>query len=130
MKGFGDFRRVAVVIVPEEDTYKERQEKHTTDSKHNASDQSLNEMKGKKIKLNPNVYVNGEINTFILQLISHFHRLNPVGLMRSFSLNWTANRRKRKSKNSMKKERKRSKNAINAIVATVVTIIIVEVIEN
>lgn len=48
MKGFGDFKRIAVVVIPDDVTYKERQEKHTTDSKHNASDHLLNEMKGTK----------------------------------------------------------------------------------
>lgn len=45
MKGFGDFKRVAVVIIPDDATYKERLEKHTTDAKHNTSENSLNEMK-------------------------------------------------------------------------------------
>lgn len=46
MKGFGDFKRIAVVVIPDDVTYKERQEKHTGDAKHNTSDYSLNEMKG------------------------------------------------------------------------------------
>lgn len=46
MKGFGDFKRIAVVVIPDDVTYKERQEKHSGDAKHNTSDYSLNEMKG------------------------------------------------------------------------------------
>lgn len=49
MKGFGDFKRIAVVVIPDDVTYKERQEKHTGDAKHNTSDYSLNEMKGKSV---------------------------------------------------------------------------------
>lgn len=52
MKGFGDFKRIAVVVIPDDVTYKERQEKHTGDAKHNTSDYSLNEMKGEKKMIN------------------------------------------------------------------------------
>lgn len=44
MKGYGDFKRITAVIIPEDATYKERCEKQTEKT---VSDNALNEMKGK-----------------------------------------------------------------------------------
>lgn len=44
MKGYGDFKRIAAVIIPDDTTYKERCDKQ---SEKTVSDNALNEMKGK-----------------------------------------------------------------------------------
>lgn len=44
MKGYGDFKRIATVIIPDDDTYKERYDKQTEKT---VSENALNEMKGK-----------------------------------------------------------------------------------
>lgn len=44
MKGYGDFKRIAAVIIPDDAAYKERCEKQTEKT---VSDNALNEMKGK-----------------------------------------------------------------------------------
>lgn len=46
MKGYGDFKRIAAVIIPDDVTYKERCEKTTEKT---VSENALNEMKGKII---------------------------------------------------------------------------------
>lgn len=43
MKGYGDFKRIAAVIIPDEATFKERCEKQTEKT---VSENALNEMKG------------------------------------------------------------------------------------
>lgn len=43
MKGYGDFKRIAVVIIPDDDIYKERYDKQTEKT---VSENALNEMKG------------------------------------------------------------------------------------
>lgn len=43
MKGYGDFKRIAAVIIPDDDTYKERYDKQTEKT---VSENALNEMKG------------------------------------------------------------------------------------
>lgn len=45
MKGYGDFKRIAAVIIPDDDTYKERYDKQTEKT---VSENALNEMKGKQ----------------------------------------------------------------------------------
>lgn len=49
MKGYGDFKRIAVVIVPDDEKYKERCESQATDGKSVFvfSDNVINDMKGK-----------------------------------------------------------------------------------
>lgn len=44
MKGYGDFKRITAVIIPDDAIYKERCEKQTEKT---VSDNALNEMKGK-----------------------------------------------------------------------------------
>lgn len=46
MKGYGDFKRIAAVIIPEDATFKERSEKQTEKT---VSEHALNELKGEKI---------------------------------------------------------------------------------
>lgn len=43
MKGYGDFKRIAAVIIPDDATFKERSEKQTEKT---VSENALNEMKG------------------------------------------------------------------------------------
>lgn len=43
MKGYGDFKRIAAVIIPDDAAYKERCEKQTEKT---VSENALNEMKG------------------------------------------------------------------------------------
>lgn len=43
MKGYGDFKRIAAVIIPDDATFKERYEKQTEKT---VSENALNEMKG------------------------------------------------------------------------------------
>lgn len=45
MKGYGDFKRIAIVIIPEDEKYKERCE--TATEKSAFSDNAVNDMKGK-----------------------------------------------------------------------------------
>lgn len=47
MKGFGDFKRIAVIVIPDDDEHKERQEKHKELNEYNLSSSTENEMKGK-----------------------------------------------------------------------------------
>lgn len=46
MKGYGDFKRIAAVIIPDDATFKERCEKQTEKT---VTDNALNEMKGKQM---------------------------------------------------------------------------------
>lgn len=45
MKGYGDFKRIAAVIIPDDTIYKERSDKQTEKT---VSDNAVNEMKGKQ----------------------------------------------------------------------------------
>lgn len=45
MKGYGDFKRIAAVIIPDDTTYKERCDKQTEKT---VSENILNEMKGER----------------------------------------------------------------------------------
>lgn len=47
MKGYGDFKRIAAVIIPDDAAFKERSEKQTEKT---VSDNALNEMKGEPIR--------------------------------------------------------------------------------
>lgn len=47
MKGYGDFKRIAVVIIPDDEKYKERCESQATNGKSVFSDNAVNDMKGK-----------------------------------------------------------------------------------
>lgn len=49
MKGYGDFKRIAVIIIPDDATYKERCDKQTANEKSVFSDTAVNDMKGKFI---------------------------------------------------------------------------------
>ena len=56
MKGFGDFRRVSVIIVPDDDTYKERLDKHKENKDidgYLVTEHAENEMKGKRSGIGP-----------------------------------------------------------------------------
>lgn len=46
MKGFGEFRRVAVIVVPTDEEYIRRQESCKNDIDKDNSENELNEMKG------------------------------------------------------------------------------------
>lgn len=47
MKGYGDFKRIAVVIITDDATYKERCEKQSANDKNTVSENALNDMKGR-----------------------------------------------------------------------------------
>lgn len=49
MKGYGDFKRIAVVIIPDDEKYKERCESQATNGKSVFSDNAINDMKGKSL---------------------------------------------------------------------------------
>lgn len=46
MKGFGDFKRVAVVVIPDEETYKQRYDKKIENEEKQVPEIAVNEMKG------------------------------------------------------------------------------------
>lgn len=54
MKGYGDFKRIAVVIIPDDEKYKERCESQAANEKGVFSDNAINDMKGKRSQLNKN----------------------------------------------------------------------------
>lgn len=46
IKGYGDFKRTAVIIIPNDDTYKERCDQQAAADKSTVSDNAVTEMKG------------------------------------------------------------------------------------
>lgn len=46
MRGFGDFKRIAVVVIPEEEEYKQRYDKKTENEGKEMPETAVNEMKG------------------------------------------------------------------------------------
>lgn len=46
IKGYGDFKRIAVIIIPDDDMYKERTEKQAAVEKSTVTENALTEMKG------------------------------------------------------------------------------------
>lgn len=53
MKGFGDFRRVAVIVVPTEEEYARRQESCKNDIDKDNTETEQNEMKGNNANCGP-----------------------------------------------------------------------------
>lgn len=46
MRGFGDFKRLAVIIIPEDEEYKRRVDKNKETNVYTVSESTENEMKG------------------------------------------------------------------------------------
>lgn len=46
MRGFGDFKRIAVIIIPDDEEYKTRMEKNKETNVYTVSEHTENEMKG------------------------------------------------------------------------------------
>lgn len=46
MRGFGDFKRLAVIIIPEDEEYKRRVDKNKETNIYTVSESTENEMKG------------------------------------------------------------------------------------
>lgn len=70
MKGYGDFKRIAVVIIPNEEIYKERCDQQSDDDKSAVSEHQLNEMKG---KLNIKIISLKSLKKIIFSLYSELH---------------------------------------------------------
>lgn len=62
MKGYGDFKRIAAVIIPDDADYKERCEKQ---SEKTVSDNAVNEMKGKFYKTKKKIIAKNSASTLI-----------------------------------------------------------------
>lgn len=63
MKGYGDFKRIAAVIIPDDTTYKERYDKQTEKI---VSENALNEMKGKQYSIILTHQVLGRCNFMVM----------------------------------------------------------------
>lgn len=86
MKGYGDFKRIAVVIIPSDEVHKERLEKQTAEAKTIVSEHALNEMKGNIHYFFCTPHLQSSNHIFCipanLQPISYCHQLISGGSMR------------------------------------------------
>lgn len=57
MRGFGEFRRVAVIIIPDDEEYKRRAEQNKEKNTYIVSESTENEMKGRHFDLNDDFFL-------------------------------------------------------------------------
>lgn len=88
IKGFGDFKRIAVVFIPDDDEYKQRLEKKLENEGKEVSEYSSDDMKGKS-------FFNGISNVSYAFISSTLHvkrYYNYIITKSNISFTWTINK--------------------------------------